>query len=108
MHQQYHSLTSRVCCAASDADSNETVEREEFAALILHMASADLRSKARSCTFDAAEPDTRLMLRRDGFKPQYSSAYSGDADVTPANVPQEVAEYWARQECHADCVLPED
>jgi Ca2+-binding EF-hand superfamily protein len=30
---------------ASDADSNDTVERDEFAALILHMASADLRSK---------------------------------------------------------------
>lgn len=30
---------------ASDADNNETVEKSEFAALIVHMASADLRVK---------------------------------------------------------------
>ena len=31
--------------AASDADNNSTVEKDEFASLVLHMASADLRSK---------------------------------------------------------------
>lgn len=50
---------------ASDADSNTTVEKDEFASLILHMASADLRSKEvaeywarEECTVDCKLPDT--------------------------------------------------
>jgi hypothetical protein len=63
-HRVYMYYLDCMCSAASDADSNDTVERDEFASLILHMASADLRSKVRTTAAVHREVFTFLCGRQ--------------------------------------------
>ena len=54
--------------AVSDVNSNHTVEKDEFAAFILHMASVDLRSRqdladgAAGCNAGDVDRDIRRAV----------------------------------------------
>jgi hypothetical protein len=87
------------------------VERDEFATLILHMASADLRSKVCPDTL-LLDIDCHMCLCAvSPFNPQMSSPSTLPLYVLLSQccvcVKQEVQEYWAREECGENCRLPE-